>query len=192
MDRCHGTSFRQLRAYSSRVIYPKASKGFPHAEGGPRGRVSKHARLVHQRCLGLATVRPFEGLTLRRRYLRTNFSQCVPSFPHAEGATLRGRRLQRSSGQGARAEATWRKMSVPGDGIPHRRYLYRQPARLSGAEQKGPKTTAFDLQLNPSNPGSLSPARTAAARIFVGAQLETPWLIVHERPRTAVMLCRPP
>jgi hypothetical protein len=29
-------------------------------------------------------------------------------------------------------------------------------ARLNGAEQKAVKTTAFDLQLNLSNPGSVS------------------------------------
>src|ERR1051326_9139570 len=63
-------------------------------------------------------------------------------------------------------------------------------ARLDGEEQKAVKTTAFDLQINPANPGMqfhrLGPSRDAP--FWSGRVSSDLRLIVHRTP-TSLMLC---
>ena len=68
-------------------------------------------------------------------------------------------------------------------------------ARLTGDEQKAVKTTAFDLQLNPANPGMKLPqARQGEGQeLLVGAgEQRHPADRSQERCELAALLRRPP
>ena len=68
-------------------------------------------------------------------------------------------------------------------------------ARLTGDEQKAVKTTAFDLQLNPANPGmSFHKLDKAKDKNFWSVRVEQrhPTDRSQERCEPFALLCRPP
>ena len=67
-------------------------------------------------------------------------------------------------------------------------------ARLAGDEQKAVKTTAFDLQLNPANPGiSFHRLNKAKDKNFwsVRVKWRHPADCAQEREEPPALLCRP-
>jgi hypothetical protein len=76
------------------------------------------------------------------------------------------------------------------DGIPHRRHLHRQPREADRAEQKAVKTTAFDLQLDPTSPG-LHFHRLDRARDpnFWSVRVNNDIRLVVHRTATSLLLC---
>jgi mRNA-degrading endonuclease RelE of RelBE toxin-antitoxin system len=63
-------------------------------------------------------------------------------------------------------------------------------ARLTGDEQKAVKTTAFDLQLNPANPGmSFHKLEKAKDKSFWSVRVSSDIRVIVHKTGTSLMLC---
>ena len=63
-------------------------------------------------------------------------------------------------------------------------------ARLTGDEQKAAKTTAFDLQLNPANPGfSFHRLEGARDKNFWSVRVSRDIRLIVHRTDTSLLLC---
>ncbi|KIX11333.1 3'-5' exonuclease [Dethiosulfatarculus sandiegensis] len=63
-------------------------------------------------------------------------------------------------------------------------------AKLTGQEQKAAKTTAFDLQMNPANPGiKLHKLDTAKDRNFWSARVSSDIRLILHRTDSSILLC---
>ncbi len=76
------------------------------------------------------------------------------------------------------------------DGLPHCRHFTDSLAKLTGDEQKAVKTTAFDLQLNPANPGmSFHKLDKARDKNFGSVRVSSDIRLIVHKTAASLLLC---